>query len=117
VEPSEVIRQVDERRQAPNVTTMAAARHAAYAKQIREASGSVRRRALVTRLSIPIAESMATAWSIDAAADALTLERFVNARALEAPAVATVWEASSAERGQSLGEWMFEALLAPTGRR
>lgn len=117
VEPDEVIRHVEERRRAPNLTTMEAARYGAYARRIREGNGSGRRRAQVSRLSIPIPESMVTAWSIDAAAEGLTLDEFVNARALEAPTVAASWEASSAERGQSLGEWMFEALVGLTGRR
>jgi hypothetical protein len=117
VEAGEVMRHVEKRKQALNVTTMEAARHDAYAKQIRESKGSVRRRARVSRLSLPIPESMITAWSIDAAADGLTLDEFVNARALDAPAVAISWEASSAQRGQSLGEWVFEALVEPRRRR
>jgi hypothetical protein len=117
VEPSDVIRRVEERTQPRNLTTMEAARYDAYAKQVREGSGSSGRRAPVSRLSIPIPESMVTAWSIDAAAETLTLEEFVNERALEAPEAAMSWEALSAERGQSLGEWMFEALLEPTRPR
>jgi hypothetical protein len=117
VEAGEVMRHVEKRKQALNVTTMEAARHDAYAKQIRESNGSVRRRARVSRLSLPIPESMITAWSIDAAADGLTLDEFVNARALDAPAGAISWEASSAQRGQSLGEWVFEALVESRRRR
>jgi hypothetical protein len=114
---NEVIRYVEERSRALNLTTMEAARYDAYAKQIRQGRGSGRRRAPVSRLSIPIPESMVTAWSIDAAADSQTLEEFVNARALDAPAGAASWEAASAERGQSLGEWMFELLVGLTPRR
>jgi hypothetical protein len=115
--PNEVVRHVESRSQAPTLTTMEAARFDAYAKQIREGARPRRPRVPVSRLSIPIPENMVTAWSIDAAAEALTLQEFVNARALEAPRAAASWEALSAERGQSLGEWIFEALVGLTKPR
>ena len=55
---------------------------------------------------------MLAAWSIDAARSGETLAEYVSVRALRAPKNTVAFEAAAAERGNSIGEWIYAAMIA-----
>jgi hypothetical protein len=88
-----------------------ARRHRAYAAYLRKPRAR-RRRPARLRFELALPDQMLAGWSIDAARLGETLAEYVSVRAVRAPDDAVALEAAAAERGYSLGEWIYAAVVA-----
>jgi len=90
----------------------------AYAAAIRRggAAGPATSATRDSVVSVAVTQEMVTAWSIAAAESGTTRERLAQELIGEAAGDVMAWEATAAERGSTLGEWIYETAASVFAR-
>jgi hypothetical protein len=104
-------RQLDEVANAPSPPAVGISAHRlqAYARALRATNRAAARVAVEPRMVLRIPDTLLAGWTCAATAARQPLDHWISDALIAGPGSAIAWEASAAERGLSLGEWMWSA--------
>jgi hypothetical protein len=77
----------------------------AFARELRRGSAAIHSQA-TSSLEIPVAYHTLVAWDLEAGAAGVSTDAWAARLLMSVPAGRTLWEASAAEAGQTLSEWI-----------
>jgi hypothetical protein len=115
----ELIAELDRRaeRIASPVTPAAASKQIAYARALRRGEAPVSATPLFGSLTVLLPDTIRTAWACAASRTGMSMDHWIETELASAPRQAHLWEAASAEAGQTLAEWVYALALALATRR